>query len=83
MQSIQKTILKVVVLIAVLSTVAFADGEMAGGGLANNPSTPNTTVVCTADQTQANNGGTAATCDSETYMNWLLHTLGELLGLNG
>ncbi|HKP70227.1 MAG TPA: hypothetical protein VJV05_13150 [Pyrinomonadaceae bacterium] len=83
MQSIQKTILKIVVTIALLSSVGFADGEMAGGGLANNPSNPTTTVVCPADEGQTNNGQPATTCESETNIEWLLNELGELLGLNG
>jgi len=83
MQSIQKKILKLVVTIALLSSVAFADGEMGGGGLWNNNTPGSTTVVvCTTDQSQTTNGETAATCDSESGIDWLLNSIGELLGLN-
>ena len=47
MKNIQKNALKIMVLIALFTTAAFADGDMPGGGLANTGSVPNDTTVIT------------------------------------
>ena len=83
MQSIQNRILRLVLAITLLTSVAFADGEMGGGGLwGNGPGGP-TTVVCTADESQTGNGETTQACDSESGVYWLINSITELLGLNG
>ena len=84
MQSIQNRILRVAVAIVLLTSVAFAEGEMGGGGLWGDDPGGNTTVVCTAETSQAGNGDTTQACDdSDSGVDWLINSINELLGLNG
>ena len=79
MQSIQKKILTLLVTIVLLSSVALADGEMGGGGLTSNE--PGTKVTV---RTQGNGelaGGNAGVTNGEFSLDWLMSSIGELLGL--
>ena len=78
MQSIQKKILTLVVTIVLLSSVALADGEMGGGGLAGNE--PGTKVTV---RTQGNGelAGGNTVVNGEFSLEWLMSSIGELLGL--
>ena len=82
MQSIQRKILKLVITIALFSSVAFADGEMGGGGLWANESGPTKTVVTTSNAGQANDGNVVANSDSEFGLDWLMTSIAELLGMD-
>ena len=80
MQSIQKMILKLVVTIALLSSVAFADGEMGGGGLWDNDPSPTKIEVPTTEDGEMGGGGRSA--NGEFSLDWLISSIGELLGLS-
>ena len=79
MQSIKKKILKLVVTIALLSSVAFADGEMGGGGLTGTEPATKATVRTEVNGELA--GGNAGVTNGEFSLDWLMSSIGELLGL--
>lgn len=82
MQSVRSKILKLVVAISLLSSVAFADGEMGGGGLWNNEPTPTKAIVRTPEEGEMGGGGrSAATTNEEFSLEWLMGSVAELLGL--
>ena len=82
MQSIQKKIFKLAVVIALFSSVAFAEGEMGGGGLWGNGPGPTKAVVTTPDETQAISGPTTAASESEFGLDWLMSSIAQFLGIN-
>lgn len=82
MQSIQTKILKLVVTISLLSSVAFADGEMGGGGLWSNEPTATKTIVRTPEDGEMGGGGrTAGATNGDFSLEWLMSSVAELLGL--
>ena len=82
MQSIQTKILKLVAAIVLLSSVAFADGEMGGGGLWTNEPTPTKAIVRTPEDGEMGGGGrSVATTNEEFSLEWLMSSVAKLLGL--
>jgi len=77
MKNIKKNALKIVVLIALFAPAAFADGDMPGGGLANNGDGTNGGEVITTQTTENTSSQTTATDD----VNSLLSAIYEYLGL--
>ena len=80
MQSIQKKILKLVVTIALFSSVAFADGEMGGGGLWSNDPAPTKVTERTSAEGEMG-GGAASAANGEFSLDWLMGSVAELFGL--
>ena len=77
MKNVKKNALKIVVLIALFAPAAFADGDMPGGGLANNGDGTNGGEVITTQTTENTSSQTTATDD----VNSLLSAIYEYLGL--
>ena len=57
MNTIKKNALKVLVVVAVLCTTAFADGEMGGGGLAESTDVSKTVITRTTEDGEMGGGG--------------------------
>ena len=80
MKNIKKNALKIVVLIALFAPAAFADGDMPGGGLANNGDGTNGGEVITTQTTENSPAGSSQTTATDD-VNSLLSAIYEYLGL--
>ena len=81
MQKIRKKVLVAVAIVAIFSSIALADGDMGGGGLTTNPPTPPTVTVHTPDDGDLCGCTNTTPTNGEYGIDWLLSTIGQLLGL--
>jgi hypothetical protein len=81
MRKIQKRVLMAIATVAIFSSVALADGDMGGGGLSGNPPGPPPVIVTTQANDDVNGGGNAPQTNGEYGIDWLLSTIGQLIGL--
>lgn len=78
MKTIQKQTVTVLATIALFSSAALADGEMGGGGLTTYDPPAQTVITQQNGQVVSDN-----TTNADGYgINWLLHSIEQLLGIN-
>ena len=82
MDNIKKNALKIVVLIALFASAAFADGDMGSGGLAGGGNGNNTGEVIIAqpnDDSETTVDETSGTDDLDTILNTIFDYLSQIL----
>ncbi len=80
MKKIRNNALKALVVMALISTQAFADGDMGGGGFADPNDTTKTGIVYSADGDMGGGGRTANGAETVTYLDSVLKSIYDYFG---
>ena len=83
MRKIQKKVLMAMATVVIFSSVALADGDMGGSGLwSNEPAPTKVTERAPEDGDMGGGGRSGEFVNGEYGIDWLLNSIGELLGLS-